>query len=521
MKKIFGMIIATCFIFLSSPLYAAEPVIVNVDSTVIRKNELSMYFSTNIAKSISKGQLKATMGNTELKIGSLSRLREVKDGVSYLFMVDVSGSMKDSKFTAIKKILNSAIGKLSSRDNASIAFVGNDFSERPYSSDKKVLQKEVNELKAKNENTNMYQGITKALNSLSSIEGLKEKKCLVILSDGEEDYVTGITREEVTKQIEKKHIPIFTVAMLDKKSNAKKIEASKILGSFARQSPGGLDLTFGLSAITENDITASIDSKIRNSYKLTADIEKVKADGKEQYLKLELRIKGQGSSSDGYNVLVTKEVKRHKDKSKGIFDYLKDNPLIIVGIAIGIVLVLVLLGLVIRKKHSQKNIVPPENPTAGDDRIVNNTIAEISSSEESIAGTVAMPEDAVACEDKTMAIPTEQESSVCKGDKLNVRLTKMGQNIDDEVFEIMIFDKVIIGRDAAKADVAFTSDDILSGRHCKLSYRDSILYICDLGSTNGTYVNGVPIGNGKEYVLHNDDVILMGSMELRVNFKSE
>ena len=41
-----------------------------------------------------------------------------------------------------------------------------------------------------------------------------------------------------------------------------------------------------------------------------------------------------------------------------------------------------------------------------------------------------------------------------------------------------------------------------------------MIFVCDLTSTNGTFVNGVPITG--PYRLFNDDIILIGSMELRV-----
>lgn len=58
-----------------------------------------------------------------------------------------------------------------------------------------------------------------------------------------------------------------------------------------------------------------------------------------------------------------------------------------------------------------------------------------------------------------------------------------------------------VGRSSA-SDVVLKSDDYASGRHAKLTRHGGLLYVEDLGSTNGTFVNGsktvgaTPVRNG-------------------------
>ncbi|WP_436715124.1 EAL domain-containing protein [Roseiconus lacunae] len=54
----------------------------------------------------------------------------------------------------------------------------------------------------------------------------------------------------------------------------------------------------------------------------------------------------------------------------------------------------------------------------------------------------------------------------------------------------------------------------VSGKHAKLSLRDGILYLCDLGSTNGTYVNGERIEG--EVVIEEEDLIHFAEAAFRV-----
>ncbi|MBA2512376.1 MAG: FHA domain-containing protein [Rubrobacter sp.] len=58
-----------------------------------------------------------------------------------------------------------------------------------------------------------------------------------------------------------------------------------------------------------------------------------------------------------------------------------------------------------------------------------------------------------------------------------------------------------VGRSSA-SDVVLKSDDYASGSHAKLTRHGGLLYVEDLGSTNGTFVNGsktvgaTPVRNG-------------------------
>ena len=58
-----------------------------------------------------------------------------------------------------------------------------------------------------------------------------------------------------------------------------------------------------------------------------------------------------------------------------------------------------------------------------------------------------------------------------------------------------------VGR-SSTSDVVLKSDDYASGRHAQLTRHGGLLYVADLGSTNGTFVNGrktvgaTPVRNG-------------------------
>jgi pSer/pThr/pTyr-binding forkhead associated (FHA) protein len=58
----------------------------------------------------------------------------------------------------------------------------------------------------------------------------------------------------------------------------------------------------------------------------------------------------------------------------------------------------------------------------------------------------------------------------------------------------------------------------VSSQHASIFRADDCLNICDLGSTNGTYLNREALMPHQAYPLHNGDLIYLGQMAIRVYF---
>jgi len=101
------------------------------------------------------------------------------------------------------------------------------------------------------------------------------------------------------------------------------------------------------------------------------------------------------------------------------------------------------------------------------------------------------------------------------GSRIVFQLTEI-RHLRKQIFCKEFVGTLVIGRDAGKSNLTFANDSLLSGAHCSISYEAGGFVLRDLGSTNRTFVNGVPIA--ERYVLDKDDVISAGSMELRVNW---
>lgn len=91
-----------------------------------------------------------------------------------------------------------------------------------------------------------------------------------------------------------------------------------------------------------------------------------------------------------------------------------------------------------------------------------------------------------------------------------LKLLILKEQLPFDAKEAYIIDKTTtIGRKKGNGIVIL--DPFISGKHARISIRDSRFYIKDLNSSNGTYVNGSIIT--EEIELHDNDRIKMGQLE--------
>lgn len=72
-------------------------------------------------------------------------------------------------------------------------------------------------------------------------------------------------------------------------------------------------------------------------------------------------------------------------------------------------------------------------------------------------------------------------------------------------------DRLLIGRHP-RCDVLLT-DSSVSRRHAQIAFRDGVWTIRDLGSTNGTFVNGAKVGRT---TLYKGDIVVLGCQPIQI-----
>ncbi len=74
---------------------------------------------------------------------------------------------------------------------------------------------------------------------------------------------------------------------------------------------------------------------------------------------------------------------------------------------------------------------------------------------------------------------------------------------------------IIVGR-SPQADIVIAAGYV-SGRHAKFQLMGKNLFVEDMGSTNGTLVNGQPVSEPQ--ALRNGDVVNVGDVAMRVRYE--
>lgn len=110
----------------------------------------------------------------------------------------------------------------------------------------------------------------------------------------------------------------------------------------------------------------------------------------------------------------------------------------------------------------------------------------------------------------TMAVNRQTDGSAGLGSA--ARLEGMPGSAAGRVYALRDGQSVILGRNG-ECDICLEGIRGVSGRHCRVSMSGGELYISDLGSTNGTYVEGRRLNPQQSVLLTDGSVICLGSRD--------
>lgn len=509
MKKIKVSILSILMIILFSfNVFAAETPTLYIENYELVDGQLNVYVSSN--QELTDETLNVKVDSTELTIDNITTVGEQDCACTYLFLIDVSGSISDSSLLEIKEILNLFVDNMGSNDNASFMMLGDNLVTADLVYGQTNMEAQINDIVSTNDDTNLYSGIIEALDILNTNAEVNTKRNLIIISDGEDYYSTGYTREEVEAKIERTNIPVDSIAMLSSNSSSDILECAKILGSFSRLSAGGIDTTYGLDDITASEVVSSIQDAHQGSYIISLNAVDLSQDSLNSKELLTVSLSNDNGNVSDEMDISTLDIQAYLEEveaseraetseevteiaSSTILDVAKDNYLIITAISLGVLMLIVIICILIFKSKKK----------AKNGKNVDEVMTQALQDKDENVQTSAPKEI------KTVAVQVSKEN------KITMTLTKLGKS-QNTVYNMSFNDEFTIGRSKEKSSLAIIDDALLSSVHCKIFFNNGQMSIMDLSSTNGTYLNGIPVKTA--CVLHKDDIILIGAMELRVNW---
>jgi Mg-chelatase subunit ChlD len=430
---------------------------------------ITLWLNLPNASVLKPKQFSISIGKQPATVTAIESSQQTGEGVAYIFLVDISKSLSPHQFEQIKTALHRWLDGMGEHDQAALLTFGREVKQNlAFTANHDRLNKAIDNLAATDMETSLYRGLLEAINlGRRQADNLPARRAIVILSDGIDDSLSGVTEDEVFKQSQEYRVPIYSIGFATSPVNDTKRQGLKVLGMLARQSGG----YFVQAQAAELDSAyAQQQQQIMQAYRLQLNCSGCQSDGQLYRLNLSWN-DGQQTLSDGFDIRLLP--KSGANKPKMVKQDAQGIPMQFIIFPIGFLAFIVGLVLVYRQRLMQSK----------DDSllVVTNVVT-----------------------DKPVM---ELQAAV------SVKLTVVAGVHKGQVFQLKIAERVTLGR-AENCDLMLDDDVEISSQHVLLQRLAGKLIARDLNSTNGTLVNGVPIHN--DYPLRDGDLLLLGRTEMRI-----
>jgi len=100
---------------------------------------------------------------------------------------------------------------------------------------------------------------------------------------------------------------------------------------------------------------------------------------------------------------------------------------------------------------------------------------------------------------------------------MQVRFVSVASKDREQSTELRL--PVVLGRSEKDAKLRIRSDSV-SRKHCEFFLEDDVVFVRDLGSTNGTFVDGTRVSGTTPASVRHGGIVRVGTVSLRVEWES-
>lgn len=493
----------------------------------------------------------ASVSGQPVEITDVTTVGEQKEGITFYCLVDVSGSMNNEQMAQAKDVLYAICEGLEENDNMVVGELGTTLEVSGFLADKEEIRGLIDALVADNDYTALYDAVIDSVSTLQSNKSCNSKKCLVLISDGDNKTAIGKTRQEALDAVADSRIPVYTVAALRNSHTRQQIEHAENLGVFARQSAGGKDYVPRVDGMEASETGEDILQDTRGGQILIIDVAGVKAEREEVLLSIgfdagedvytdtlylyaaDLPAPKEGPSSepeeseDGDEDTLPESSEsedsddleeapsEEEDEPESLEEFISENLILICAVGAGALLLIIIIVAVIvssRKKKKKRALAEAEAARAAEEAA--------RAAEEAAQREAAMAAEIAPEEPKPQAVPAA-EGSIPAGPCYEVKFIAVGYENIVFVLHIPEEKTLTVGRNS-KADLVLNSEDRkLSSIHFRVRCMQGVMNVWDADSQNGTFVNGVPIKQIGMATVQNNDLLRVGGYEYRIFIRKE
>jgi len=435
--------------------------------------------------------LKLYSGNTELgAANSVRSFAEAGYGVKSILALDMSGSMKGGPLAAIRSTIARFVDQARDQDRVEVLTFANDTQvEVPFGADKATLAQRLQQVNSRGTETHLYDGLMDALAQLEGAPPVCRR--LTVISDGH-DEGSQHTIDDVIRTAVAAKVPIDSIGMT--RSHPEYLEflariSQATGGSYAQaQSPQELDglIEQGIQAMRATPVAA---------FKVNG----LASDGKPHTLDLRWQ-------PEKLTVAVQVQVP------------LIASPWAIWGWVLAGCFVLGAVLLVVSRRRAQREAVAAVEPPR---RAPTPQFVEPPAPVEPNRAVFAAAEGnkpAQATPPARAYVPTAIEAERPAEPRARAK-TRMAAFFDpaQNLPKLEAIAGPVAGQSFAVSgelligalegnDLAISDDPTLSGFHARVRLADQVLTIEDTRSTNGTFVNGVRLGQDRKLLKPGDEI---------------
>ncbi len=491
-----------------------------------------------------EGVFTAALGGRLLRVSDVRPYSARDDGLLTVLLVDISASAGQGRFDELREALSAWIRKLGPRDRAAVVSAGEKVRVvQGFTGEKNALLYALQSLSPGDASVQLNLGILKALDlARGGGRELPARRLILLSSDGFRESTDGATPEEVRAAIQSGPIPVCSVlfdsperdnknrniaaqqllnelgfdagpvdgktgprtaaairvfqqsrgvswdgtvsnelvGVLRELAGRRKDAAAAWIGEISRRSGGQVH------RVDSGPLQAAFDaiaSSLEDAVAIRVDLEGVEPDATLKRLEISFT-DGSRNLSDGVEFRMT--AARPADPQLGesaeqAVDAPGEFAWWYAGAAFAVIILPVGVALVRRRAGRVPAVAPSGEPTV------------MLSPKGEKTGRIVPP--------------------------VAVELTLFGRRDGYSVLKGVVAERLVLGRIGAPSVLVVPGDATISARHCELKNLDGRLSVRDLGSSNGTMLNGVQIDG--EYPLEDGDRLMLGKTEMRVRIRFE
>ena len=443
-------------------------------------------------------ELSASLGSVHLPVLKMLPFKQANEGISTVLLVDISKSLSPARFSRLREALMNWVDSMAPVDRSALVVFGKETRIlSDFTDDREHLKNIIAELGPSDMETELFNGIIQAISLASQRNALiPGRRIILLLSDGVNDAPGSATQEEALASISSSGLPVFALGYVPTGGSAGEMEKSLgVMGMLARSSGGEL---YREDKGNFSEIYASIHKRLLDSQVLWLDSSNISRDGKFQRFSLVFS-RDEKSFNAGKDIRLIPLAERTLTSGPDP-DTVLEGPAIASPDGVGFVdasseeegksfgvfaaiaiLTAVFGGFILhfaKKKRKKDEVKTPDlfvnvGSIETDKLQSHNSISEPGELEFRAVGKKAMP------------------------------------------FKIRIIDKVTVGRNE-DCELVIRDDSSVSAFHCEISFGEGVFQIKDLGSTNGTRLNGTLLKPGSPARIDKGDVVTIGRTQIQL-----